>query len=56
MYMPFILYQVEAAQQVPTLISSQAYIQDRESTYYDYTIRSSWNWEPGLLGPAPALC
>ena len=56
MYLTFILIAVEGEQQVPTLILSQAYIQGRESTYYDYTIRSSWIWEPGLVGPAPALC
>ena len=32
------------------------YIQGRESTYCYYTIRSSWNWEQGLVRPAPALC
>jgi len=55
MYLTFILLAVEGEQQVPTLILSQVYIQRRKSTYYDYTIRNSWNWELGLVGPAPAL-
>ena len=56
MYLTFILSAVEGEQQVsyPDIITSL--YTGRESTYYDYTIRSSWNWEPGLVGPAPALC
>ena len=53
---PLFLLQWKVNNKWPTLIWSQVYIQGRESTYYDYTIQSSWNWEPGLVGPAPALC
>ena len=50
-------YEVEAlstSDLYPDIIT--LYILGREGTYCYFTIWSSWNWEQGLVRPAPALC